>query len=106
MPALKLRYQILIYILTGVFAGLSFISVLYPDFFPMMAEVLFYTLAASAFFLSCFYIAGTLVRLKQVCLKILLSHMLSAPWNYEGLLAYKKFHEVSPGKKQASAKDF
>ena len=65
MPDLSLRVKIMLYIAALACAVLSIVSITCGGIFPPAAEYAVYTAAGVTLFLSCFYLAGSLVLLKQ-----------------------------------------
>ena len=55
MPVLKLRYRLILYILTIIFIILSLIQVVYERFGYVLG-ILVYVLAAVTLFASCYYL--------------------------------------------------
>lgn len=64
MPDLRLRYKLLLYLVTLFCAGMSMVNVIWEDVLPDAAAVAVYSAAGVTFALSCYYIAGTIPRLK------------------------------------------
>ena len=60
MPDLRLRYKLLLYLVTLFCAGMSMVNVIWEDVLPDAAAVAVYSAAGVTFALSCYYIAGTL----------------------------------------------
>lgn len=73
MPDLRLRYKLLLYLVTLFCAGMSMVNVIWEDVLPDAAAVAVYSAAGVTFALSCYYIAGTIAELKRALMRLLLS---------------------------------
>lgn len=78
MPDLSLRVKIMLYIAALACAVLSIVSITCGGIFPPAAEYAVYTAAGVTLFLSCFYLAGSLVLLKQKIMGLARSNTLTA----------------------------
>lgn len=64
IPALRLRYRLLLYILTIVFAALSLLNVI-NAIFPYIIGIICYTLAGCTLFATCYYLVRDICRMRE-----------------------------------------